>query len=415
MPRASALTTADLDKYYKDTAFGAMPGGVGTQYSPRPGVQVFRDAEFGMAHIYGDTRSDVMFGVGYATAEERLFAMDALRHAAKGTLAELTGPAGAEMDRQQLTDQDFTDEELRKQFNDLPEKFGEAGVRGQQDVLDYIAGINARIDDVKSDPTILPAEYAALNVMPAEWDTSDTVAMAVLLVTQFTVSNGGEERNAHDAARIPQALRQAVARALQRLPHARRPRDVHRRSARASLRPAGQARAPGVNVIPDLGSIKGYNPQTAGSGAASAGADRAVGPPRVAFQGGPPPPRLERRRRRLALLEDGQAAVGRRPTGLLLVAADLRRVRASRRRTGRHGRLVPRREPLAADRARHRLRLERHERERGQPGHVRRMALRARRLGAHGREPQLHVQGRVHARSASATLRSRRRRPQPGT
>src|SRR6185503_11756142 len=64
------------------------------------------------------------------------------------------------------------------------------------DVLEYIAGINARIDDVKSDPAILPAEYAALNVMPAEWDTSDTVAMAVLLVTQFTVSNGGEERNA---------------------------------------------------------------------------------------------------------------------------------------------------------------------------------------------------------------------------
>jgi hypothetical protein len=270
MPRASALTPADLDKYYKDTAFGSMPGGIGTQYSPRPGVQIFRDAQFGMAHIYGETRSDVMFGVGYATAEERLFAMDVLRHAAKGTLAELTGPSGADMDREQLTDQDFTDEELRKQFNDLPQKFGEAGVRGQKDVLDYIAGINARIDDVKSDPTILPAEYAALNVMPAEWDTSDTVAMAVLLVTQFTVSNGGEERNA--------MMRLEFRKRFGKRWRARfkdfRTRDdpetftVARRRHRSD-RP-GKRRA-GVNVIPDLGSIKRYNPQTAGSGAAAAG------------------------------------------------------------------------------------------------------------------------------------------------
>jgi hypothetical protein len=33
-------------------------------------------------------------------------------------------------------------------------------------------------------------------VTPQRWDVSDTVAMAVLLVTQFTVSGGGEERNA---------------------------------------------------------------------------------------------------------------------------------------------------------------------------------------------------------------------------
>jgi len=34
-----------------------------------------------------------MFGEGYATAEERLFFMDAIRRTAKGTLAGLTGPA----------------------------------------------------------------------------------------------------------------------------------------------------------------------------------------------------------------------------------------------------------------------------------------------------------------------------------
>src|SRR6476469_6508655 len=119
-----------------------------------------------MAHGYGDNRDDVMFGAGYATAEERLFAMDALRHAAKGTLAELTGPDGASMDRSQLTDQDFTDEELRKQFDDLPKRFGADGQQGHDDVLAYIDGINQRISEDMTDPTKLPAEYPALGIQP---------------------------------------------------------------------------------------------------------------------------------------------------------------------------------------------------------------------------------------------------------
>src|SRR3954465_4290038 len=170
MPRASSLTAPDLDVFYKPTDFGSMPGGVGTTETPRPGVQIFRDAKFGMAHIYGATRQDTMFGAGYATAEERLFAMDALRHAAKGTLAELTGPDGAEMDRQQLTDQDFTDARLPKQSDTLPSRFGADGERGRADVLDYIDGINQRIQEDSTDPTKLPAEYAALNIQPQLWD-----------------------------------------------------------------------------------------------------------------------------------------------------------------------------------------------------------------------------------------------------
>jgi acyl-homoserine lactone acylase PvdQ len=196
MPRASSLTAGDLDTFYKPTDFGSMPGGVASTETPRPGVQIFRDAKFGMAHIYGDTRADVMFGAGYATAEERLFAMDALRHAAKGTLAELTGPDASTMDQQQLTDQDFTDDELRKQFDDLPKRLGADGQKAHDDVTAYIDGINARIQEDLTDPTKLPAEYVALGVRPQPWDVSDTAAMAVFLVTQFTVSNGGEERNA---------------------------------------------------------------------------------------------------------------------------------------------------------------------------------------------------------------------------
>jgi acyl-homoserine lactone acylase PvdQ len=268
MPRAASLTPPDLDLFYKPTDFGSMPGGVGSVETPRPGVQIFRDAKFGMAHVYGATRDDLMFGAGYATAEERLFAMDALRHAAKGTLAELTGPDAAAMDRQQLTDQDFTDQELRKQFDDLPARLGPAGQRGHDDVLAYIAGINQRIQEDRLDPTKLPAEYAALNIQPQPWDVSDTAAMAVLLVTQFTVSNGGEERNAQMRLEFQKRFGRRWRGPFDDLREAEDPEAVTVALARHESDRPGKVR-PGRNLVPDLDSIKTYNPQVAGMGAAA--------------------------------------------------------------------------------------------------------------------------------------------------
>src|SRR3954451_17050954 len=270
MPHASSLTPADLDVFYKPTDFGSMPGGVGTTETPKTGVQIFRDAKFGMAHIYGDNRYDVMFGAGYATAEERLFAMDALRHAAKGTLAELTGPDGASMDRSQLTDQDFTDDELRKQFDDLGKRLGPDGQRGHDDVLAYIDGINARIQEDLTDPTKLPAEYAALNVQPKPWDVSDTAAMAVLLVTQFTVSNGGEERNSQMRQAFQEHFGKKWRKVFNDFREAEDPEALTVALKKHESDRPGKVKK-GRNLIPDLGTIRTFNPQVSGSGAAARG------------------------------------------------------------------------------------------------------------------------------------------------
>src|SRR3954471_18156481 len=196
MPAARGLKAPDLDRFYKNISFGQMPGGIGSYSEPRPGARIYRDKAFGMAHIYSDNREDLMFAVGYATAQERLFMMDALRRTAKGTLAGLTGPSAARGDADQLTDQDFSDAELTAQFEALPRRYGAEGKRVHDDILAYIDGINARIDEVNLNPTLLPAEYPALGTKPARWTISDTAAEATLLVTQFTVSNGGEEVNA---------------------------------------------------------------------------------------------------------------------------------------------------------------------------------------------------------------------------
>jgi len=52
MPHAATLTAGDLDTYYKQTDFEAMPGGIAATETPRRCPDL-RDARFGMAHIYG--------------------------------------------------------------------------------------------------------------------------------------------------------------------------------------------------------------------------------------------------------------------------------------------------------------------------------------------------------------------------
>jgi acyl-homoserine lactone acylase PvdQ len=53
-------------------------------------LTIVRD-QYDVPHIYGQTRAEVMFGAGYAGAEDRLFLMDVLRHCAEGTLAAFAG------------------------------------------------------------------------------------------------------------------------------------------------------------------------------------------------------------------------------------------------------------------------------------------------------------------------------------
>ena len=267
MPKASSLTPADLDVFYKPTAFGSMPGGVGTTVTPRPGAKIVRDKQFGMAHITGDTRADVMFAAGYATAEERLFLMDALRNTAKGTLASLTGAGAASGDAAQLTDQDFSPEELTRQFDELPQRLGAEGARAHQDILDYVDGINAYIDEANLNPTKMPGEYAALGTRPAPWTVADTAAEAVLLVTQFTVSNGGEERNQQLQLAFRKRFGKGWRKPYNDLREAQDPEAFTvAKTTHRSDRPGKRRR--GRNVALDLGSITPRNTIVAGPGAA---------------------------------------------------------------------------------------------------------------------------------------------------
>jgi acyl-homoserine lactone acylase PvdQ len=279
MPAAATLSSRNLDDYYKDTDFGSMPGGVGSTTTPRPGVTIYRDKRFGMAHIYGDDRHDVMFGAGYAQAQERLFLMDAIRRTAEGTLAGLLGPSAAAGDAAQLTDQDFSPQELTRQFNELPRRYGAPGAQAHQDILDFVAGINAYIDAAKINPLLMPGEYAALGTTPAPWTVADTAAEAVLLITQFTVSNGDEQVNEQLELAFQRRFGSRWRAFYNDL------REAHDPEALTVAKVPFRSDDPGrieprlhLNALPDLGSIKRRNTEIAGPDARRAAELRAALP-----------------------------------------------------------------------------------------------------------------------------------------
>lgn len=186
------LTDAQLGEYFKDATFGVPEGEVESTISPRPGVTILRDSGYGVPHIYGDTREDTMFGVGYASAQDRLFLMDILRHTGRGQLSSFVGGSASNraMDRAQWASAPYTEEDLSMQLD--PERYGPGGMRVLADAEAYVDGINAYIAAAMADPSLMPGEYAAIDKLPEPWELADIVAEASLIGGIFSVGGGGE-------------------------------------------------------------------------------------------------------------------------------------------------------------------------------------------------------------------------------
>ena len=203
---APDLERSDLRDHFKSERFGLEADEIDPTTSdvPRPGVTILRDQEYQVPHVFGDTRADVMFGAGYASANDRLFLMDVLRHTGRAELTELIGPGEnnetVKMDAKQLKVADYSERELRQMIQTAEEQAGPAGERIRGDLRNYVAGVNEYIRRARTDTAEeLPVEYVALGEMPEDWKATDTVAIASLIGGIFGKGGGSE-------ARVSQAL-----------------------------------------------------------------------------------------------------------------------------------------------------------------------------------------------------------------
>jgi len=194
------LTHEQIPTYFKDATFGVKEGDLGSTEQPltRSDVTIYRDASFGIPHIYGSTRAGVMFGAGYAAAADRLFFIDVLRHTARAELSSFIGgaPGNRAMDRVQWSIAPYTEADLESQINNAGKLYGAEGEKIVNDVKEFVAGINAYIDEALVNPNKMPAEYAALKQVPTEWKPTDVLAEASLIGGIFGKGGGSEVRSA---------------------------------------------------------------------------------------------------------------------------------------------------------------------------------------------------------------------------
>lgn len=124
------------------------------------------DDVYGVPHIRAASIPDAFYGQGYVVARDRLFQIDLSHRRELGRLSEAFGADFVQHDA------------VARLFHYRGDLEAELR-RVPADVLAcaraYIAGINARIDEVAADPALQPLEYAILGVTPMKWDLRDLV------------------------------------------------------------------------------------------------------------------------------------------------------------------------------------------------------------------------------------------------
>ena len=81
-PLFDQITNADLPNYFKQNVFGLGNSPLKrTETVPgKPDISIKRD-QYEVPHIEAPTRADVMYGIGYVTAEDRTLVRGRVRHA----------------------------------------------------------------------------------------------------------------------------------------------------------------------------------------------------------------------------------------------------------------------------------------------------------------------------------------------
>ena len=131
-------------------------------------IEIVRD-RWSIPHIFAASTSDLFFGQGYATAQDRLWQMEVGRRVASGTLAELVGPPVLDADRL-LRRLGFRRAALAE-WHDLE-------AVGRHPLEAYCAGVNAWIGECGGSAGRLPLEFTILRTRPAPWKPIDCLAFA---------------------------------------------------------------------------------------------------------------------------------------------------------------------------------------------------------------------------------------------
>lgn len=131
-------------------------------------VRIERD-RYGVPTIQGKSVQDVMFGLGVAHAQDRLWQMETHRRIGAGRLAEAFGPAALDNDKflRALG--------VRRA---AAAQWQQASAESKALLMAYSAGVNHVIRDKLR---ARPPEFIALGLQPEPWDPIDSLAWSIMM------------------------------------------------------------------------------------------------------------------------------------------------------------------------------------------------------------------------------------------
>jgi penicillin amidase len=138
-------------------------------------VAVARDG-LGVPHIRAANVEDALFAQGYASAQDRLWQMDALRRLASGELAEVLGPPALAMDR----------EARRLRMRRIAEDAAVSlAPEDRAAFAAYTRGVN---EFIRTHLDRLPLEFTLLGYGPRPWSVVDCVLVSLQMCRALTAS-----------------------------------------------------------------------------------------------------------------------------------------------------------------------------------------------------------------------------------
>lgn len=278
----SGLTEDQLAAYFNDASLGVPADQVESTKSPRPDVTITRDGATGTPHIKGTTRAGTEFGAGYAAGEDKLWLMDVLRHVGRGELSSFAGGAAGNraLEQSLWAVAPYTEGDLRGQL-DRVRASGARGAQAYQDIENYVAGINAWIDDTVGSNSH-PGEYELTGHGSAiqDFTATDVVAIASVVGAIFGGGGGGEVENALAKLEFQQRYGATAGAAAYTAWRAQTDSEAVTTQRGAAFPYAVTPVAPTGVAVPDRGTVRAFAhaQNGTGTGATTASAQAASAP-----------------------------------------------------------------------------------------------------------------------------------------
>ncbi len=135
-------------------------------------TEIIRDVN-AVPHIFGQNKSDALFGLGYAHAQERFWQMNFLKRIAQGRLSEIIGPKSLNLDILMRT----------LDFQSLSDKiYSKQNIEVRELLKSYTNGINLRIKEIEKNGEGRGApELFFFPPQMTPWSPIDTISILKLV------------------------------------------------------------------------------------------------------------------------------------------------------------------------------------------------------------------------------------------